>query len=200
MWEAKCLRWQSRLENVGSHTKARFLYLSCAAAGQSCAGLGTGRRWQLKQEQVAPCPAPSARSAQWCLDPKASLQEELTSLHILLSLKPSWSKTHSYFCLLLSALQFHLCFWPKARSETSWRQKNRERSSASWSLYSSPLISLRLQAILGEGSSYWKRAWCGWYVLWEKLRSWKEMLAIIMSKVSADTSSCFYLKLNHLLL
>lgn len=51
----KCLRRQSRLENVGSHTKAQFLYLSGAAAGQSCAGLGTGGRWQMRQEQVVPC-------------------------------------------------------------------------------------------------------------------------------------------------
>lgn len=106
MWQAKCLRRQSRLENVGSHAKAQFLCLSGAAAGQSCAGLGTGRRGQLRQEQVASCPAPSARSVQWWLDPKASLQEELTSLHVLVSPKPSWSKTHSYFCPLLSALLF----------------------------------------------------------------------------------------------
>lgn len=44
MWEAKCLRRKSRLEKVGSHTKAQVFYLSCAAAGQSCAGLGRGRR------------------------------------------------------------------------------------------------------------------------------------------------------------
>lgn len=184
-----------------SHAKAQFLYLSCAAAGQSCAGLRTGRRrsWGRSRWLHAQLHLPGLCAGDgWTPRPpsRTSSLPFMSCSH--------WSPHGQKLTAAFASCFQPSCFICSPASGPRLTLKPPEARRTGKGLQHLDLFPALLWAASGC-RQYWEKTapmerGLGWYVLWEKLRSWEEMLAIVVSRVSADTSLCFYLKQNHLLL